>query len=102
LAEQDGAEPVVLHGVGDGEGDLGALGAVGFAFPAGVGDHAAVGAGGDQAVVVLVDFGGPADGAVEVGEAAEEPQRDRPRRQALEEGTDGRRVLRPNWPHVHG
>jgi hypothetical protein len=26
----------VLHGVGDGEGDLGALGAVGVGFPAGV------------------------------------------------------------------
>jgi hypothetical protein len=34
----------VLHGVGDRKGDLGALGAVGFAFPAGVGDHVAVGA----------------------------------------------------------
>jgi hypothetical protein len=67
-----------------------------------VGDHAAVGAGGDQAVVVLVDFGGPADGAVEVGEAAEEPQRDRPRRQALEEGTDGRRVGGRDRPYVHG
>jgi phosphoserine phosphatase len=33
LAEQDGAEPVVLHSVGDGEGDLSALGVVGFAFP---------------------------------------------------------------------
>jgi hypothetical protein len=77
LAEQDGAEPVVLHGVGDREGDLGAFGPVGVAFPAGVGDHAAVGAGGDQAVAVLVDFGGPADGAVEVGEAAEQPQHDR-------------------------
>jgi hypothetical protein len=38
--------PVVLHGVGDREGDLGAFGVVGFAFPAGVGDHAAVGVGG--------------------------------------------------------
>ena len=35
LGEQDGAEPVVLHGVGDGEGDLGTLGAVGFTLPAG-------------------------------------------------------------------
>jgi hypothetical protein len=77
LAEQDGAEPVVLHGVGDREGDLGALGPVGFPFPAGVGDHPTVGAGGDQAVAVLVDLGGPADRAVEVGEAAEEPQHDR-------------------------
>jgi hypothetical protein len=67
------------------------------------GDHPTVGAGGDQAVAVLVvDVGGPADRAVEVGEAAEEPQRDRPRRQALEEGTDGRRVLDLDRPHVHG
>jgi hypothetical protein len=45
----------VLHGVGDGEGDIGALGPVGFALPAGVGDHAAVGADdGDQAVALLV------------------------------------------------
>jgi hypothetical protein len=34
LAEQDGAEPVVLGGIGDGEGDLGAFGVVGVAFPA--------------------------------------------------------------------
>jgi hypothetical protein len=102
VAEQDGTEPVVLHGVGD--GDLGALGAVGVAFLAGVGDHVAVGAaGGDQAVAVLVvDVGGPADGAVEVREAAEEPQRDRLRRQALEERLDRSRILGPDRPHVHG
>jgi hypothetical protein len=67
----------VLHGVGDRKGHLGALGPVEFPFPAGVGDHPTVFAGGDQAVAVLVDFGGPADRAVEIGEASEESQRDR-------------------------
>ena len=103
LAEQDRAQPFALHGVGDRQGDLGPLGPVRVPLPAGVGQHPAVAAGRDQAVAPLVvDLGGPADGAVEVGEAGEEPQPSRLRRQALEERAHGRRVGGSDRPHVHG
>jgi hypothetical protein len=103
LAEQDRAQPPALHGVGDRQGDLGPVLAVRVPLPAGVGQHPAVAGGRDQAVAPLVvDLGGPADGAVEVGEAGEEPQPSRLRRQALEERAHGRRVGGSDRPHVHG
>ena len=104
LAEQDRAEPIALHGVGDLQGHLRPLGMIGLALEAGVADHPAVGAGGgDQPVAaVVVDLGGPLDGLLQVGEAGEEAQPAALVGQALQQLLDRGRVGAPGRPHVHG
>ena len=104
LAEQDRAEPIALHGVGDLQGHLRPLGMIGLALEAGVADHSAVGAGGgDQPVAaVVVDLGGPLDGLLQVGEAGEEAQPAALVGQAPQQLLDRGRVGAPGRPHVHG
>jgi hypothetical protein len=104
LAEQDRAQPLALHGVGDLQAHLGPLGMAGLTLEAGVADHPAVAAGHrDQAVpVVVVDLGGPPDGLVQVGVAGEEAQPPAPVGQALEQPLHRRRVRAPDRPDVDG
>jgi hypothetical protein len=103
LAEQDGAEPLALYGIGDLQGNLRPLRTVGLAFPTGGGDHTAVGtAGGHQPIAtVVVDIGGPLHRFLQVGMAGEEPQPAAPERESRQQLLHGGRVGRPGRPHVH-
>ena len=104
LAEQDRAQPLFLHGVGDLHGHLGPLRPVRLTLEADVADHPAVAAaGGHQPVAaVVVDLGRPLDGLVDVGRAGEVPQPATPVRQAAEQQPLHRLgVVGPGRPDPH-